>query len=596
MAQNNRNKTTNRNVKAKGGRKPNRRNNREDFTTAERSSNCKSVVPIDAGTVNNAASWYVPSAQMAKDVASFPMGIANGLPIEMGKGGNLKYTPVPGANTTRADHFNENLPGILVYNILPTIGTATNPVDPINLAGANLYSTLQINSSRNPEYEQADITMMIIAMADLYSLYNWMTRIYGILSYYSDEDRYTPKALIEAMGLDFEDFYSHIADFRTSINQFAYSLTALYFPKGIDYVNRKIFMYESIYRDSKTSKAQYYMFNPVGFYRWSEGESGSGLTEVDLVALPTKVSGLLVADVVEYAQNLLNAIMASEDIRMMCADLKKAFGDAGRYQIAPISETYAIVPAYNAEVLSQMENAFVLPKPNQILSRIYQQNGVNQGYVLTNLRLVYTPDEGSTQFGFMESMQAAKANGYIDPFREVVPLNFHDENVGPEEILVASRLSHPPKTSIAQSTSGEAKTWTWSVYPNATELVLGMDVYQFTTHNQIGTTVSLRTEKQSLQTALVYNNVLGSSEDPGDTYTVPATFKKITTYSKFDWTPRVYPLTDYTSVTGTLVINGAIFDYDYYTLLSLGELERMNYNAMLGLFEVNLGEAIGFKK
>lgn len=598
MAQNRRsgNRSTNRKPNSKGNRDFNRKNAKDKDAVKDYPRGSKSVVPIDTGSVNNDSSWYIPSAQMAKDVASFPMGISNGLPIQMGSSSNAYYVPIPQVNPTKQTYFNENVPGILVYNIMPTIGNATNSVDPINLAGANLYTTLQINSSRNPEYEQSDITMLIVAMSDLYSLYNWMTRIYGILSYYSDEDRYTPKALIEAMGLNFEDFYSNIADFRTSINQFAYSLTSLYFPKGIDYVNRKIFMYESIYKDSNTSKAQYYMFNPVGFFRWSEAETQTGLTQVVVNPLAKPSGKLKVADVVKYAQDQLTAIMASEDVRMMCADLKKAFGDAGRYQVAPISETYAITPAYSAEVLSQMENAFILPKPTSFKNLVLQATGINQGYIKTSLELTYTPNQDDAIHAFMSYCEGIHCNGFTDPFRDVIPINFHSESVGPEDILVASRLSHPPKTVVTTESHGGVKIWHWSVEPNATELVLGVDMYQFTTLNTDGASTALRLEKQPIQTALVYSSTLGAHEDPTDQFSVPATFKKMTTYSKFDWTPRVYPISTVADTPGTFVVNGAMFDYDYYTLLSLEELERMNYNSMLGLFEVNLGEAIGFKK
>lgn len=447
--------------------------------------------PVRTNSADNDYSWYKPNDQLLKDVATWPMTEAIGLPAVK----NINVKPIPDQPLSRVRKIGVVSPGIAVLELVPTIGVANDNTDPVNLAANQLFSHLQSKSGRTPSYSAADVGITILGVAELYSYFVWMTRIYGCASDYNNMSRYQPEAVVTAMGVDWNDVRANLANFREYINQFAYRLMYFPIPKSIDYFKRKIFIYQSIYTDANTNKPQLYMYNPKGFLAYGEGPEGTttGLAQLTYEQLPGQydlrlyvddpvpTEGLMtVKQIMTWGDNLYNPMRGSEDVRLIMSDILNTFGDAGTVDISPISETYVVKPVYSAEVLMQIENAFVYPPSSGYICTVTQNTEINNGCITSKPQVVSLMESGRWNYN--------KDNAYMfyntqhAMVERTKLLNFHKDTVTPEDIMVATRLA---SNFYTVEYSGSDATHSGVMIPSTcgTELCLNLRVFYFRYNN-----------------------------------------------------------------------------------------------------------------
>lgn len=533
----------------------------------------------DANKGANDSSWYVPNQQLLRDVANLPMGISTGLPINLGNNSWMTSTAVTPPGYVRQTELD---PGLMVFNVAHTIGNSEVATDPINVAANSLYSAVQSANSRNfSDYNASDLMLAILCLSDAYAAYAMLVRAYGFINYYDMLNRNAPETMIEAMGFDFDDLRANIALFRTGINQIAYALQSMYLPKDLSYVNRRIFLYENVYTDANNRKAQYYMFRPVGFYKWIEGDSTSPVTYAEL--LPwygfNGQGSCTAQQALDYVWDLVDALRGSQDVRYMDADLLKAYGEGGQFVIVPIAESYALKPIYNQEVLMQMENATMLPPPDktnpEIGFRISQDPTINSGILTTMYSYQYSNDE-LTGFYSTESL-----------YKDAV-LNFHKDSITQDDIIVSTRLLCRPGTitTAVPENSNRSLEITQGV---ASEIVLGAQIYALS----YARTGQVQMSRIEFSTANVVAASFAHQNVEQAIMTAANAFELNALLSKFDWHPMIYFLmcsvTDAGSTEGAVVIQTeSCMDYDNWTIIQKEVLDRMNYIALLGLFASSL--------
>lgn len=577
--------------------------------------NCKN--PIDTGSrQDNDPSWYAATPALLKDVSTIPFANATGYPF---------------ANATLRDsNRNEGVgfigtnsmavPGIMTLLFTPTIGNAQSATDAINIAGYSLFSYMRSNNSRTGEYEMPDLMMMLLASDSAYTLYSYLVRAYGIMSYYSVWDKYTPKALLTAMGIDYDDLVMNLADFRAMINTYAYKLASICVPKDITYITRHIWMAENIYKDAETTKAQYYMYVPDKFFQYSEtGTTGSQLDLVQFYgskrSTVTNKTGLLtVADLQAWTERLINPLIGSEDINYMSADILNAFGTGGIFRVLPIADNYTVTPVYNKEVLSQFENATILypglkyipgdSKSTEIpemmstfvAGSVNQKPGINEGYLVSNIK-IYTPvaQDLDTTGAFPTPLLT-----FVEP-RDFI-LNMHHDSPTPEEIMVATRLRFRiMPTYHAQPFWNKVNDFTPLEYPS-----LGSGQFWSRPLATVGSEVITRGEVWNLADyssgGRAVSRMFGSltpwdAKDMGGNYgTLPFGWQVLTTLKsvlgKFDWCP-IHQFVYYDqSNSGSSTPNNYIyaevpeFEMDNWTNIDENTLNRMHEIAILSEFSV----------
>lgn len=570
------------------------RNYQDKFAKSERMKGYKEgVYSVETNKTDNDPSWYVPNAQMVKDVASIPFNDWLGNPI------------IPNHNQTKsgdagkqfiAYNIGVNVPGICTLEIAPYFNTSDGALSPINLAMADVYTQMQIKSGRTPSYEGPDVMKVIIALSNAYGYYQFLTRLYGVIKNFSVLDKYTPKALINANHCDYENLSANLADFRIYINQFAYQLQSFPLPQNFDYAARQIFMYQNVYTDGNSQKHQYYMYVPSGFMIYSEGLTTQPLSQLTYTPLLKNnysdvtsvehMNMLKLIDLIDYGNAMLTPLRSSEDVRMISADIINTFNSY--YQVNPIAETYSISPVYNAEVLSQMENAYIQPKGFYALT-LSENTNINAGYLTAVCNLNPAYYNAGYPAALSDVSDLLRYGLYYYDFTDgKVLLNFHSDTVTPEQVLVASRFSS--NQALNYIDDGEEGI---RFFPNCagTEVVLNCCVYMYNLN--VDNTSTYMLSRYLLRT----NNVCTRTAQ-GITATTPAPLSTINTVetmltamnyiTSFDWHPYMNLLIIQRNddAEASLSVLPGLFEWQNFTSYNVDLQNKMNKVAVEGLFTV----------
>lgn len=389
--------------------------------------------------------WYAQNEQLLKDAASFPYSYPLGNRLNLG-------------GDVAIDVNKGSVPGIMAIHTAPTFGWADNPNSPINVAARNIYSYVRHANSGHANYDAPDLMLYLCAMDNLYSYIAYLKRIYGVVATYSYTNRYYPKAIVEAMGVNFSHVQSNLADFRAAINVMAVKVGSMCVPASMSYFAKHMWMYDGYYLDGDQDKAQTYMFVPDGFFVYSLNGDGAGMLDYSPLPYaagsnkPTMVdeSDLLTThQLIEYGNTLLDPILSSEDMNIMSGDILKAFGSGELYKVDGISETYTVLPSYDTEVLQQIENLSLIGSFADDHAVLLQDTSVGGGF------LIFTP---SFQHPYAFPSEVATHPGY-NVFLANNFINFHHGDVTPADTMEASRMSN-----IAHEVNYEDNTLTYHTF------------------------------------------------------------------------------------------------------------------------------------
>lgn len=300
-------------------------------------------------TDSNDPHWYYNNEQLLKDTASIPFSTPLGLGLSIWSTDN------------NALFQQYQVPGIMAITLQTTLGSPESPVDAYNVARRNIYSYVRHANSGSANYDAPNLMMYLTAMGACYSALSWATRIYGVISFYNQKNRYVPKAIIESMGVDYESVRQHLADFRAGVNNYAVRLSSMATPKDMPYFKREAWKYSGVYTDGSDLKSQLYLFRPFGFYRYVEPNTGAhekvGSLVVDRIDYTQKMS---YEDVLNVLNTLLIPILSSEDFGIMSGDILKAFGADNIVKLSTIDESYSVIPLKDMYVLHQIHNMITL--------------------------------------------------------------------------------------------------------------------------------------------------------------------------------------------------------------------------------------------
>lgn len=301
---------------------------------------------------DNDPSWYTNIKPAVSDYANIPFNIPTGTTFQLGKGDN---SIVSQSGTI------QNVPGIMTFEVMPTIGAAQLPTDAVNLGATQLYSMIRKANSGAKNYDPSDVMLTVLAMDSAYMLYEYLLRAYRSIGVYNTMNRYEPNALLYAQGFG-SSISTQMADFRGLLDLFAYQLGSINIPDVFSFVRRHSWLFSHVYCDSDNPKAQLYLYMPAGFYKYTEGQAGEP-TSLKYV----KWSDLFGSDVItdlstirKAIDTIMQPILGSQDIGLISGDIAKAFGEDKFIKIQPVADHEALVPEFNLEVIEQMVNSDVL--------------------------------------------------------------------------------------------------------------------------------------------------------------------------------------------------------------------------------------------
>ena len=547
---------------------------------------------------DNDYEWYTLNPQLLKDAASFPYAWPLGNKLDIGRYG-LTIN-------------NGSVPGVMAINWIPTVGYVTDGTSPINVASVNVYTKVRHDNSGHANYDHADYMMYLMAMDSVYAYHSWMRRIYGIMLTFSSTNRYYPMGLIKAMGVDFNNIQSNLANFRAYINTYAIKAAALAIPDTMSIMKKHYWMSKGVYYDSLQDKPQTYLFNPLGFYKFNVANDDTprgqlifsplyGITSLVDHTVPKCIGDmesseyLTLENIIAYGDDLLSPIIADEDFGIMSGDTLKSFGESHVWTLPITEETYTVLPSYSEEVLDEIQNATLVGKPVTSSLLIDQDPTINKGWIKASPKFVHpyrSPDPTSEVPG---------QNAYlVDRF-----VTFDHGEIEPKHTMEATRLTNianPMNTDgtyTVPTLSTETACCANIIYYYNGELTVRPDLY-----------VSMNCDVAVNHWDSTSTTVTNTSLDSTATFITQRVARQLGEFnalvqsiSVFNRHPAIY-LSGYMylsitydklssgSVTGDgftfSPINGVLMDVNYYTILSQRDLEEVTYAALLSEFDVTV--------
>lgn len=514
-------------------------------------ANSKSIF----GSSDNDASWYTRYPELARDASKIPFTTPLG-----------KY-PIVDTSVTSSkfkvggEAF--SVPGIMAINWIPTIGQSDSANSPVNLVAREAYSFVRHANSGHSNYDAPDMMMYILAMDSLYSFYAAMVRVYGVMMLYNGMNRYMPKRLVEAMGFDFDDISQNMAQFRWLINQVAYKLTALYVPSGMTYFERHIWLNSGVYVDSASIKAQTYVFKQSAYYVYNATAATNYAATLKYTPVP---SNLTLAKCTKFVNDMLNPILADEDMNIISGDMLRAFGVDNLFTVSPISEDYVVVPSYSQEVLSQIQNLTILGEPDTTRS-------TNNGYhadIVQRIKvdsftpgiyqvLTFVGDSVPQSAKTDDELYAWICNGYD---RLITMLN---DNPTSDEILVATRLTNIIDIFGVEETTVAGSKYNRCIFGAdilSTEVVTGVNIY------------SVDADDDTVSRSLRPFTLVGASAKKYPN-TLSIEMRTLSLVSAFDWHPNVY-LMHSEGDDGSVTLDGTLVEFNNFTPVDKNDLRKLH--------------------
>lgn len=496
----------------------------------------------------NDSAWYSKNSTTLKDVASFSYRVALGLPMDFaGLINNATY--FSGASSA-------TIPGLYVLKFIPTIGPSSDATSAANIAAQGVFSRVRRNISGNRVYQPTDLMMYYLAMDSVYMCWNWLKRLVGVATTYSQTNRYMPRAYFYANNVDMDDFIANLANFRGFMNTAAASISQFAVPAVFSYNVRHSWMVSNIFKDSDTRKAQQYIFVPAIFYKFDDKTSDQGSSLV-----PVQVfggSGLKTSQLMSMMNELIMALQNCDDIGIMAADTITSYGEGNLFTLSAVEDSYTVEPFYSAEVLSQIENTRGMYMSNTDLAASAITQSVDKAVIVYNYKCTQS---GNTA-----------QNGMF--------INMHKEDVSPEDMIVATRLSSAIKEWDA--TTGAITDATFG-----SEIVVDERVYYYSSAGEENVTDKANFSNLSLQ-SMSMQGVVWQFGANGGTNTPSSVLAKqiarIPMINSFDWAPIKYVMEPLG--TNSNAVLGATADWDVFAEVSVTDLDQMNKVALMSEFNV----------
>lgn len=500
------------------------------------------IKDISETTKSNDVKWYAHNAELLKAAASIPFSQSTGMPLGF-KG---------------ADPNTElGIPGVMQLLWNPTIGGWND--NAINSAKESVYSYTVHANSRNTSYSAADQMLVILSGMQVFAMLANAIRAYGLMRTFDQRNSFLPKALVEACGFNYADLVKNLSRMWFDINELIARSSQIWIPNIFPVLDRWFWLNSNVYMDSDSVKGQYYILTQDRFYGYHETHTSSegGAFEMmckDGTFLELKDDTKAFRNdeqntwdtFMTVINSMIDKLLQSEDRGIIMGDILKAFGSEKIYAITPIPADYQVIPVYDKEVLTQIENSTVFA-----------------GYYNT---VRQNPNNGILYTSWMTYGTGSDITDMCLPDQQM--LNFHQkEDPIPEQIMVATRLM----TLGCHFNTGNKVSYAIP-YTMGTEYVSKSRICYMSGGQSIG-----------------WQEIRQRRNNPGDF----GTSGNLYLWTAFDWSPWLYQVTQDTVVVGADTatvkvpqVYAAFGDFDNYTVIDYATLKKMHTTAVYSEFGV----------
>lgn len=535
------------------GKKPVRRN-RKSGTKAKVSKEARNDVGSNSTDYVNNPNWYYTDAGIADDMSRMSFNNFQGDSIKLG---SIALTN----------------PSIFVFDMLPSPGTTSVSngsallTNGTNLAAIKLFSELSMKSGRTTSYAPQDVAMLELAIGEVLSMISFCRRAFGIAFSYNQRNRDYPRHIISSMGINVDDFLSHLPEYRMRLNTIITAFNQVPFPSNVAYLDKCASLYDNIYLDSPSAMAQSILMRPLRTWILDETsyEGGTILKTVSPFTYPGNAD---THDPVAF-YIVLNCLQAQVEQLLDSGTLNYIYGDILNLSqknsiplltLAFVPEAYSIMPVYNEKFLLQMHNMTIarypVMDPKSIDSSCTPSNDV---YPDTNKNAIrYKPCLPLNQQSAGSSIQISDIDKFFN--NTIIDSNNGDPSIEDRIEMTRYKIMNDPSTAILYDNTTHVQYCAYPILPD--HYCAGLNVFgiSWNTH-QFG--------KLSFITS---------------SFMTPDISRYFAIYiSKLDWAPL---LQLYNGEDGAIFQTGSLGDLDYYTVINSDYLKRVNLLAQTALMQL----------
>lgn len=449
-------------------------------------------------------------------------------------------------------------PGIFTITVQHTPGISTTAFSPINVAARLLYDKINYKNSRNFTYDAPDLMMYVYAVSSVYAYHAYLRRIYGIMNTYSQVNRYIPDGILHALGVSAESVRHNMSQFRYGINLLARKVNALAVPAGMPLFERYSWLYSNVYMDAETVKAGLFLFKPFGFYKYYENGKKGGFCHLVEPPRTGTDSKYTVDDLINFGNDLIEALLASQDINNMSTDVLKAC-ENNLVALTDTPEDYAILPVYNYEVLQQIHNIKMF---GDYSIDALSQNTDGTYNVGSSGNVIQDPTTGYIKFT-LENVNKANLSKVANTD---VLIDTGKDNPTPDDVFVMTRLT----PTLSSSGNVESCGTDIALYAELTRI------------QEVDGAVSYYTVGGNIATNYTF---LPMPQSPAfkDLELIRFNLEAQGMWDKFDWAPFKHYFSMQDGKVKNAWINGDTYNY---TSISKVSLEKLHETAILSEFAV----------
>lgn len=306
---------------------------RDDFAEGDTANHYRSA--------QNDVNWYVARPNMLTDVARVPMNIATGVPMNIpghAGGKDATYT----------------LPGVVSFKWYPTVGLSRDTSSPVNVVARSLFSFIRHVNSGTINYEQSDVVMYLMAIDSIYTVFQSCVRMYGLSMLSNPYNRYWMDLYAKAAGADPDDLRKNRDMYLGRINGLAAKISNLFCPNTFPFITRHIWLSSGVYLDRESARAQAYLFKVGGYLKYDPKHENGG------AMIMNEITATTLGEWLDVLEDMLGAVITDSDFSKISGDVLAAYGVQNMMRIATVDRDYVVVPTFQPEVLTQIQNTMWL--------------------------------------------------------------------------------------------------------------------------------------------------------------------------------------------------------------------------------------------
>lgn len=447
-------------------------------------------------------------------------------------------------------------PSFLALYYVPTFGNSLNSTSALNLSATGMATHIRTVISGSRSYDPSDLMVHILALSNIVDAINIAVRAYGVATYYNTWDTIAPREYLEAMGFDADDVTQHMAYFNGLINKAILRLGNMAIPASIKYLNRHAALSANIFADGGiVHRAQKYFFVPTHFYKLYLEEDvdgvygGYGLEPIVWFDPINSDAPKTIDQWFEMVDGMLDTIVNREDCWIIDGDIRKAYSDE-LVNLSTIPFDYKIIPAYDAGMSSQFENASIVGfNPSISMARNPKSWRLRQNMGYNGLEIDPV----------LSINTAGSLDQYVYPYyHDQSVLNFHWENPSSTDVAYATQFT----VCTSGTFNEEAGQMEWRFDSTGTEVIAYAKMRGYS----------------DVDSAISY---IWSYMDRF-TFGEDRVYATMTALSVFDWHPQfiVFDSDRQNAIVGTNI------DLDNWTFIEKFDLAQLHDAALLSYFNV----------